>query len=366
MLFYWILFILMFLFVFFNSTNKDKTLSIYHWCFAIMLFLGATRAETVGTDLHGGYSYEFKAIHMDPSTWGQYMYQFEVGFAWIMAAFKTYISDVGIYFFHIIFAITFILCSLIIKRYSVNPAMTLFFLVGMAYYFSFFNTMRQHLCFSLICMFLPWVLEKNKFIKFAIATIIISYLFHKSQIVLCAIIPIAIFYKKNIFSTKNLIIISAITSAIGILFTNTISSQLANFAFIYEGDNSNYAGYLSYDENIGEYSNISNIFNTLFAIYIVYTHRFKKDVFLVLYVLGIIILNLLTPVSWIYMRIAFTFMYFRIFTYTTLWYEIPNKKEKLIYRFIILLYTFIMFNNRLINDNYSDVVPYSNYYFNTL
>ena len=62
------------------------------------------------------------------------------------------------------------------------------------------------------------------------------------------------------------------------------------------------------------------------------------------------------------MRIAFTFMFFRIFTYAYLWYKIPNKTERYIYRTGVLLYVVFMFYNRLINDNYQDVLPYINHY----
>lgn len=48
------------------------------------MFLGATRGSTVGNDMAGGYSLEYKYIHANPSSWGQVMGQFEVGFAWLM------------------------------------------------------------------------------------------------------------------------------------------------------------------------------------------------------------------------------------------------------------------------------------------
>ena len=45
------------------------------------MFLGATRGSTVGNDMAGGYSLEYKYIHANSSSWGQVMGQFEVGFA---------------------------------------------------------------------------------------------------------------------------------------------------------------------------------------------------------------------------------------------------------------------------------------------
>lgn len=362
MLIYWIVFLIILYIAIFV---KDKKKAFYIAAIILML-LGATRGDTVGRDMAGGYSEEFKTIHADPASWGQTMYQFEVGFAWLMGSFKDYVSNNRMYFFHLLFFITFLFYCKIIKRYSQNGALTLFFMMGCAYYFSLYNTMRQQFCFSIICLFLPLIIEKNKYLIFTLCTIITAFLFHKSQIILLLAIPIIKYYDTKYFSHKVLVISLVVSSLIGLFGIPHVVNFLGKYAFIFANDNSNYAGYLVYTDNIGNYSTVSNVMNTLFAIYIVYTHRYKKDLFLIFYVLGVVLLNVLTPVSWIFMRIAFTFMYFRIFTYTKLWYEIPDKNERYLYRFIVLLYIFIMFNNRLINDNNMDVVPYVNYYLSLI
>ena len=362
MLFYWIIFIIVaYCAIFVPRKNKQKA---YLFLFWLLFLLGATRAASVGTDIKG-YSAEFYFIMMNPNTWRQVMGQFELGFAFFMAFFKTYICSEPIYFFHLIFAITFILCCRIIKRYSVDPALSLLFLLGFAYYFSFYNTMRQDLCFTIVSSFLPLVIEKKEYFKFALITIIVSYFIHKSQMVLLIFIPVVLYYNDDIFSTKKMILYLLVSSVVGITCSAVIFQKLGFLATFYQGGNSNFANYLTDSDQMGQYSNLSNILNTLFAIYIVITHRFERTVFLVIYVIGIILLNLLTPISWIFMRIAFTFMYFRIFTYAYMWYKIPNKYERYLYRCLIIIFTIVMFNNRLINDHYEDVVPYVNHYFST-
>ena len=169
----------------------------------------------------------------------------------------------------------------------------------------------------------------------------------------------------DIFSTKKMILYLLVSSVVGITCSAVIFQKLGFLATFYQGGNSNFANYLTDSDQMGQYSNLSNILNTLFAIYIVITHRFERTVFLVIYVIGIILLNLLTPISWIFMRIAFIFMYFRIFTYAYMWYKIPNKYERYLYRCLIIIFTIVMFNNRLINDHYEDVVPYVDHYFST-
>ena len=263
MLFYWSLFIFIFSLVFISRIKPENK---YHIIFIILLLLGASRAVTVGNDLNGGYSAEFKTIYMDPSTWGRIMGQLEIGFAWSMAFFKTYICSEGIYFFHLIFFITFVLCSRVIKRLSLAPSMSLFFLFGLGIYFSFYNTMRQHLCFSMILAFLPNLIRKRNYLSFTIVTIVISYFFHKSQVVLLAIIPILLFHEHKWVNTRNLIILLVISFVIGTTYTFIIFKNLSLLSLLYEGGNTNYVGYLTHEDNIGKFSNFSNILNTLFAI----------------------------------------------------------------------------------------------------
>lgn len=37
----------------------------------------------------------------------------------------------------------------------------------------------------------------------------------------------------------------------------------------------------------------------------------------------------------------------------------PNKAERIIFRFVIIIFCLVMFQNRLINDHEQDVVPYA-------
>lgn len=106
MLFYWIIFIILFALAF-SSNNKTWKIN-YKIAFWLLLILGATRAVTVGNDLHGGYSAEFKVMGEEPSTWGSVMPQFEYCFFWLMAFWKFHIgTSTGLQFFQFLFAVTF-------------------------------------------------------------------------------------------------------------------------------------------------------------------------------------------------------------------------------------------------------------------
>lgn len=327
--------------------------------------MGATRARTVGNDLNGGYWSEYVSIGVTPNTWGKVMPQFEIGFQWIMANFKEYfdVFNNPLFFFHVLFIVTFINYAIYIKRQTSNPALAYFFMYALSYYFSMYNTMRQQFCYSIILLWMVLYLQSNKpkIVVFALLTIISSYLFHKSQIIILLTIPIYYLYKK----------IPNIWLYVGLLLSLVLSATLAKSAFgymnllapyVYDGT-SNFSNYLVYEENFCEYSVVSTLLNTLFCIYCVFCNRNQKSFFLVLYVMGIILLNILTPISWIFSRIAAMFLFFRIFVYVDLWYHIKNKRERWLFRFAIILLSLVLFNNRLVKDSKSpDVVPYVNEY----
>lgn len=358
MLIYWIIFVVLGILSFYLK-NREHAFII---SFIILLFLGSTRGSTVGNDMRGGYSMEFSTIHSEPRTWGRIMPQFEIGFSWLMGNFKDHVANNSMFFFHLLFFITFLMRFYTIRQYSIDGSLTLLFMFGLSYYFNLYNTMRQEFAFSIICLFFPLVLDKKKYFQFVILTIMTAYLFHKSQILLLLLIPVSIFYKKDFLSMRNLIIAIIISYVLGRFGISKIMPFLNSYAFLFEGDNSNYAGYLSYEDNIGSFSTITTLLHSLFCIYIIYLHRERKSVFLLLYVIGVILLNLLTPISWIYQRIAYTLMYFSIFVYTSLWHNITKRNERRIFQVVVIIFMVIIFSRRLVTDNGEDVVPYINYF----
>lgn len=347
--------------------NKYK-----YWIASIILMiLGATRAASVGRDIFS-YSMEFNSIQMEPSTWGHYMPQFEIGFLGIMLFFKKIICSTPIYFIHLLFFITFSCFVIFIKKNSRYSAMVLFFMFALSYYFSMYNIMRQELAFALICCFsLPLLLnhesiEKkityyNVFLFFTLVCLI-SFLFHNSQVVLLMCIPLCLFYKKKCFETKCLVVYIVLSMIFSMTIAQKCFSWMNSIAPLLTIGNSHNAGYMVYSENMGLYSTTANIFNSIVAVYIVIMYRFKKNPMLLLFVFGVVLQNSLTPISWIFARMADSFLFFKIFVFADLWYEIRNRREKLAYRVFIILYSLIMFNNRLIKDHFLDVVPYVNHY----
>lgn len=383
MIFYWILFCFILLIALYW---KDKRKAAY-LIFFILFFLGSTRARTVGNDLNGGYWLEYVHMGHNPNNWGVVMRQFEYGFLWLMANFKYSISSDPLIFFHILFIITFINYYVFLKKESRYTALSLFFMLAFAYYFQLYNGMRQEFCYSMILIFLSYfvlhnhtnfnikkryVTNRRKYYNliyfykkpvylFLISTIVVSVLFHKSMLIMLIFPLVYKFYKR--ISTKVLIIVLLISSFLSLTLASYASTQLAILSFVFDDGSSNFSSYMSGTDGFGQYSKISNILNTIFCIYTVFSHRYKKSFYVSCYVIGVVILNILAPINWIFQRLAFPFMFFRVVAYADLWYTIPSKREKNVFRFAVLLLSFIMYQNRLSADNYKDVVPYINCLF---
>lgn len=364
MFFYWFLFILLFIIATSKKKNRYKTV------FFIMLSVAITRADTVGADLKGGYKALFDALSFIPSTWIDT--HNEVGFVAITAFFKEYISSNMLLYYNLLLGLTLILYYKFIRRYSIDPALSLFFMLAFAYYFECFNGMRQQFCDAILLMFIP-LLSNIEDVKgklwlrcsiYSIFVIITCLLVHKSQLVFLVTIPIFLYYRTSIMDTLRLEIYLLAALILSIPIADFAQGQFAQLAILFEDDTSNIGNYLAGGkETFGEYSIMSNAINTFFCMYCVWLHRYKKDPFLCLYVLGLLILDPLTQIYWIFQRLAYVFMFFRVIVYAELWHNIPNLTQRRLYRILLVLYAALMFYRRLVNDDYVDVLPYNNILF---
>lgn len=396
--FYWVLFLLILLI----AIIDDKR-DLYWIVFGLLFVLAITRNETVGSDLKGIYKEEFYTISWNPETWGISMSQNELGFSFIIAFFKTYVSSYFLVCFNFILGVTFVLYSMFLYKYSKYPTWALFFMFALAYYFECFNGMRQQLCDSILTSFVPLLLfidKNNKYyvyrrcklphyfsvyireglqrnnvkktknrwktitilFLFSFLVLLTSFLLHKSQVVFLLFIPILFLYNTKWCTTSYLLLYLVLAFLLSVPISRFAQENFASLSALFAEDNSHIGLYLS-SEADDEYSQFSNLLNTLFCMYVVYTHRYKRSFFLCLYVFGVILLDILTPINWIYQRIAFVFMFYRVLVFSDLMFELPNKNEKIVFRIAVLLYSAFLFYKRLINDNFIDVVPYDNYFF---
>lgn len=350
-------FILLFLSL---ADNRKNRITVFIFASAILLFMGVTRAFSVGMDV-SGYAMIFDEITSDPDSWNQYTL-LEPGFNYLMAWYKEHVSLDPMSWIRLLFIIYFLGIFVLLKRYCISPVLGLFLLFALTHYFSSYNIIRQTLAFSLISLFLPLLLEKKKVLWFTLVVILISYFLHTSQVILLLFILPVVYPDAKFFKAKNMIfllIASFVVAAIGKSMMVSILSRLGMVAqFLGE----RYVGYLTYND-WSEISGIQNFIHTVFCIFVVYMNRNRKDVFLVVYVFGIVLLNLLGMVGWIFIRLAIPLYTFRIISVANLWYEVPGKYSRLLFRIVVIIYSLGVFAHRILTDR-NDVVPYVSDIFN--
>lgn len=368
MIFYWLLFILVLTISYSNVSKKDSIIFIFLFLIAIF------RSETVGNDLKGGYEYLFNNASFDSNTWDSLIQHNDKGFIYLTVFFKTYIADNYLLYYNILLGFMLILFYKFLKKYSTDVSLSLFCMLAFAYYFECFNGMRQQLCTSLLLMTVPLLyspdfgeeITKKRIFCFIVLVSSICLFIHKAMLIFLLVIPCVMCYQKKYCSTFYLEIYLILAFGLSIPLARFASNQFAALAYLFQNDTSNIAGYMSIgegDDSFGEYSIVSNGINTLFCMLCVYYHRYEKSPFLVLYVLGLVLLDPLTQINWIFQRLAYVFMFFRVIVYAELWHSITSDNERNTFRVLLIGYAFMMFYRRLINDNYTDVVPYDTFLF---
>lgn len=342
-----------------GNLRKQKWLFISTFIF--LLFLGFFRSFEVGAD-NIVYSLNFSYTGMSPYTWSAFT-EFESGFAWFMAFFKTYISQDYMLFMGIIFLIFMSGVYYFLKKECKYPLLALFFFVALLYYTQSFNLMRQFTALGLYCFTIPLLKEKRYVLFHILAVFLLTFFVHRSMIALI-IIPICYYTRIHpLFYENNKIIYIILIVSYCCVFLSTILysfiPQISNY-FSFLGER--YEGYINTASDAEvTISKFSAFLNTAMAIYIVkiMPQTMKKNIFFIYYIVGVVLSNTLGAFSDLFLRISTNFLLFRILIYSNLWYEIPEKKNRYIYRYIVIIYCLILFSNSMLK-NFGHVVPYIN------
>lgn len=196
-------------------------------------------------------------------------------------------------------------------------------------------------------------------------------LIQKSQAILVlAILP---FYFDR-FITRKILAISIVASLfVGIVLISKVSGFLSSLAS--SVSDQRYQNYLLDTNSVGDASNITLIAHSLYSLLLIYFYKNKgtikngslTDKFCAVGVIGTIVLNLFSPILWIFQRFADGLFFFRIIPMTNYFYTIKDRKERRIFQLITILYVIMRFYGRLQRDSAvgsGDVIPYVNDLFN--
>lgn len=240
-------------------------------------------------------------------------------------------------------ALTMILLGFALQRSSVNPQYSLFVYYGLFGYLNSFNIMRQFVAISFVLLAISYYRQKLKCGMFLLT----ACGFHSSAIIAFSIffIPFLKFRKNNIY------VMLFVTILVGCVLNDAVFNLLA-------GD---YARYLTSDTD-GYRDNPMSAFimammmDFLFIwIYITAKTRVKKSIWMKVFFLGILLVNLTFKLElgtrlilYLTMSQIFVFPYFLKYN---------NEKTKIIPDVLIFVYCLVIFTKIFLGCE-ADLVPY--------
>lgn len=332
--------------------------------FVALAFIGCFRDITVGTDLAGSYLLNWGVINMNPESWGFYS-EMEPGFMFLMAFFKTYISNDYYMWYGLMFFITILGFTVLIKHFCINPLLGLAIFVSLLYYTSAFNIIRQ--LFALSLASLPLIklndnFNKLSFLLYTVFIIFLTFFFHRTLIILLGpllLLKFHIFEKKLYGKPMIIVLILSYMVLISIEYFRFILPHFSGLLSIFGNRYVHYMGtYTANEDNF--YSVYSALLRTVIAIIIVFNYKKEEtniffNFFYISFVLSVIINNFLGGLSALFLRVGENLSFFEVILFSNILIQ-----KKRIVRIAIISYALIIFTKAIIK-NFSEVVPYSNY-----
>lgn len=341
---------------------EKKTKNSFYFLSVILFLIGFLRDSSVGTDV---YSYcsiidslSAKSTQVDVLAL-LVTENIEVGFSYLIIALK-HITDDSMAIIRILFLIYYLFITIWISKLSDKPNLSLFAYYTLAFYFFSFNGIRQALALSMVLALIALTCRKHlnlkKTILVSISIIVIASLFHRS-VMLCLIIPFVIKYVDfKGFNNKTLILLLLASIVLSVFFSNFLKDFLSRFDISFLGSEK-YSSYVERLDVDSSFSFISNILHAAFAIFLLTTTR-NRNPWLIIYSIGTFVLVLLSPLSWLFIRVADNLNIFIVLAIPGVFNEWKRQDKKVLYyRVATYLYCFVLFFNRLKDDN-GDVIPY--------
>lgn len=351
MLIYILLFAISIVFAFVKPKRTQYIIPTF-LCLIISL-----RASSVGTDVVN-YSKTFLRMNENPNSWN-YPTPMDIGFNYFLIYFKKYISNNPMNSWGTVGIIYVIGCFSFFKRYAKSVNICLFLFIGIGSYLLGYNIMRQ--CFGL-GLFL-WItahfnlLEKEKWIKLIILTILSGYLFHSTLYILL-ILPIynQFLYKIriNLYYAFAVIISTLLLSKLNLVMGGIESLVEKTMA---EGKLINYALRNAQNEEGAGYSFFKLLLNSIFCCYTIYTLKEVKNLYAFILLFATCFINLFGNIVVEFARVYELLMVIGLICISDLFGSNINSLKGNLYRFATILYASLLYANILLK-NYGEIVPY--------
>ena len=281
-----------------NVFNKNRYLTYFNITF--MFLLGLLRNITVGTDTMG-YEMDFHILKNFNDVY-KIRHDFEWGFLWLIINFKKYVTNEYLPFVSLIFIPFLLGCLQFIRYKCVSIAVATFFLYTWGYYFLAFNIMRQMMALGIMLLFMP-LLYKGKYIKYAVAIIVISLLFHKSGILMIGLIPLHYYVMKKGFFPNKLLIYGILILSFSLFFFGKTFMQSFLMPIVSLLDAT--SGHYIIGRENEELGWLFNLGQTLITCFIVFFYkRGRMDFEFLVFICGISLYNIMGMFSIAAPRVA--------------------------------------------------------------
>ena len=331
--------IYIFLFVFFllGLLIKPKKQNFYFVISFVFLFiLSAFRDISVGTDTES-YEWLFNRVKL-----GFVLNRQEVGWYYFN---KLILYLGGDFRWLIIISTLFILIPIfnVVRKYSLNPMLSIFLFYALYIYIQSFNITRQIISVSLVFASIP-LLIKGKY-KYYIISVFSASLFHATAL-LC--LPL-VFIKKIPYNKKYLVLMIFITLIFGTLLSNVLLNKIVDIL--------GYTHYLSDGDSEDAETGLFLLLTNAFAVFLIATSA-KNSIYLQLFFAYILFYNIIASVPFAY-RLVY---YFSVVQLLFLPYYVYNNKFKQSYLalFIVLVYATLFFIRTF---GSAGVIPYKGVLF---
>lgn len=338
----------------FNLLKRNKVLSLL--LFVLLLFIGACRDITIGTDTGTWYYKNWFFTTINPETWNHYT-PFEPGFNLFIGLFKEYVSSSYIVFYSSLFILTYMLFVLYFKKEKLNIGigLSLFLLTGN--YLFCMNIMRQTLALSMAVILVSRFLKNSNYIQYTIGIILISVLFHKSVFVLLLIPLFKISKIERWLNTKALFILW------GIFLFLSINVSLINGVYPYIQlliNNTSYERHMDVLMEYGEQERtIGYIGSSLLILSLLRLSEGKRNIYFYVGYIGLLCSMLAKSIMPEFGRIFTNMCFFIVPYWAALYSKLEGVKIDIYISYILIVYLFFSFISSL---EISSFIPYKTFF----
>lgn len=327
------------------SRNKNIELAFLGCSIIVLSLVLGLRSESIGVDTSSYYAI-FDLIN---SEWfNEEFYNWEPGFVIVNKIINLIGGDAR----HAILVLSFInmiFIGLFLKDTSPNLTLSLVLFLGLSFYFSSFNIVRQTIAVSITCYAFRYLYDKKYIVWILLYLLALS--FHASSLVFLLYFLTSVFKKKI-----NLLLVLWLISLVFIFSPNLIQYIINGISFIIPSQYLLYADYLEETKSVRLRMLYSQVFFITFFVYYKRSNPSLNRELIFISMISIILVNCLTFSGYIY-RLALYFTIFQIVALPIVINKFFKVKSRYIINLLVCLVMTILYFRSLLSNS-QEQYPY--------